>query len=106
MRIRVPLLTIMFPLFLGDKAEITSIHEVFCENVERESDIYVGSIKANIGHLECASGIAALIKSVMVLKKGYVPANINLKTLKPSLPLEGRPIKVCLPTPLYRMGHE
>lgn len=80
----------------GDKAEISSIDEVFCQTPGRASDIYVGSIKANIGHLECASGIAALIKSVMVLKKGFVPANINLETLKPALQahVEGRPIKV------------
>lgn len=80
--------------FLGDKVEISSIGEVFCPDSSRKSDVYVGSIKANIGHLECASGIAALIKSVMVLKKGYVPPNINLKTLKPELKLQGRPIKV------------
>ena len=81
----------------GDSAEISSIAEVFCNGApSRELDVHVGSIKANIGHLEASSGVAALIKSVMVLKKGLIPANINLKVLKKTLPLQGRQLKVCL----------
>lgn len=52
----------------GDTAEIESISKVFCGD-KREQSIYVGSVKASIGHLEGASGIAGLIKAVMVLKE-------------------------------------
>lgn len=37
---------------VGDNAEIESIAELFCENGKREDDVYVGSVKTNIGHLE------------------------------------------------------
>ena len=40
-----------------------------------------GSVKANIGHLEGASGIAGIIKTIMVLEKGVIPANANLNNL-------------------------
>lgn len=67
---------------------------MFCEDTERKSDIYVGSVKSNIGHLEASSGIAGLIKGIMIVKKGMIPPNIDLETPKPSLKLDERKIKV------------
>ncbi|KAJ5833041.1 Highly reducing polyketide synthase sdnO [Penicillium riverlandense] len=85
----------------GDNAEISSINEVFCEEAKRKSDIYVGSIKSNIGHLEASSGIAGIIKGIMIVKKGLIPPNIDLETPKPSLKLDERKIKIPLQlTPL------
>ncbi|KAI2787681.1 Highly reducing polyketide synthase sdnO [Penicillium oxalicum] len=78
----------------GDNAEISSINQVFCEDTERKSDIYVGSVKSNIGHLEASSGIAGLIKGIMIVKKGMIPPNIDLETPKPSLKLDERKIKI------------
>jgi acyl transferase domain-containing protein len=80
----------------GDQAEIASISKVFCENAQRDAHLYVGSVKATIGHLECASGVAAIIKSVMMLKSGWIPPNINLVNPKPSLHLDKRQIKVSI----------
>jgi acyl transferase domain-containing protein len=54
---------------VGDKAEIDSIAEVFCDDGKRVNDIYVGSIKSNIGHLEAASGLAGS-RQQWPLKKG------------------------------------
>jgi acyl transferase domain-containing protein len=81
------------PVGLGDKAEIGSISSVFC-GASRKRDLYVGSIKANIGHLEAASGVSGLIKATMMLKKNQIPPHIDLITPKPSLRLEERRIMV------------
>ncbi|KAJ5368689.1 Highly reducing polyketide synthase sdnO [Penicillium cataractarum] len=78
----------------GDNAEISSINQVFCEEAGRKSDIYVGSVKSNIGHLEASSGIAGLIKGIMIVKKGFIPPNLDLETPKPSLKLDERKIKI------------
>ncbi|KAI9830656.1 MAG: hypothetical protein M1819_005466 [Sarea resinae] len=90
----------------GDKAEFASISKVFCEQRNRESDLYVGSVKANIGHLEAASGVAGLIKGILVLKKGLIPPHAGLITPKPSLLSEGSKIKIARGlTPLAPLGY-
>ena len=46
----------------------------------REVPLLVGSVKGNIGHLECAAGIAALIKASLVAKTREIPRTINCAT--------------------------
>ena len=67
----------------GDSTELKSIIHSFC--TDRETPLYIGSIKSNIGHLESASGLAGLIKAVLVLEKGLIPPNLNLERLKKEL---------------------
>ncbi|KIL85244.1 polyketide synthase [Fusarium avenaceum] len=88
----------------GDREEIASINKVFCEDSGRTDDLYIGSVKTNIGHLEATSGIAGLLKSILILKHGQIPANLNFIKPKPSLKLYEKKIKIPseltkLPTP-------
>lgn len=76
----------------GDLAEIGAIGGVFC--VDRESSLYVGSIKSNIGHLEGASGLAGLVKAVLVLEKGLIPPNADFQVAKAELKLSSHNIIV------------
>ncbi|KAF4983054.1 hypothetical protein FZEAL_1454 [Fusarium zealandicum] len=78
----------------GDNAEISSIAEVFCPEGQREDGLYVGSIKSNIGHLEASSGVAGLLKAILILKHGVIPPNIDFIKPKPTLRLEERRIKI------------
>ena len=77
----------------GDTTEINSIRNVFCDGDNRESPLYVGSIKANIGHLESSSGLAGIIKACLVIEKGLIPPVPNIQTLKENLQLEINMIK-------------
>ncbi len=55
-----------------------------------------GSVKSNIGHLEGASGVAGVIKTVLALEKGIIPPNsVNLQSLNPRIDDEFLNIKVC-----------
>ncbi|KAK2613079.1 hypothetical protein N8I77_000008 [Diaporthe amygdali] len=86
---------------VGDKEEVSSIYSVFCEGRKRARNLYVGSVKSNIGHLEASAGIAGLIKSLLVLKSGVIPPQLNLIEPKASLKLGERNITIPLePTPL------
>ncbi|WP_263357617.1 type I polyketide synthase [Acidicapsa ligni] len=73
---------------LGDPIEVEALTEVLgAEN--RIFPCALGSVKANIGHLEGAAGIAGVIKAVLVLRNGYIPPVANLKQLNPHLALRG-----------------
>jgi acyl transferase domain-containing protein len=52
----------------------------------------VGSIKSNIGHLEGGSGIAGVVKTVLMLERNLILPNFN-----PRIPMKNWKIKVCTP---------
>ena len=79
----------------GDNAEIAAIVDSLCE--KRESPLYIGSLKSNIGHLESSSGLAGLLKAVLVLEKGLIPPNADFGVPKPELKLSERKMKVKVP---------
>ncbi len=62
---------------LGDPIEVGALAAIFGK---REKPLHLGSVKANIGHLEAAAGIASLIKVVLSLQGEKIPANPLLKT--------------------------
>ena len=84
----------------GDKEEVCAIKKVFCEDVFNQEILQLGSVKGNIGHLENASGIAGLIKSILILEKAQIPPTANLVNLKPELELEHTRIQI--PTQLQQ----
>lgn len=53
-----------------------------------------GAVKANIGHLEGASGIAGVIKTILVLEKGVIPANANFEQTNPRIDSKSLNIEV------------
>lgn len=65
---------------LGDPIEVAAISRVFKDT---QSDVIIGTVKPNIGHLEAAAGIAGVIKALHVLKQQYIPANLNLNKVNP-----------------------
>lgn len=58
---------------LGDPIEAGALQEVYGRG-ERTEPLMVGSVKGRIGHLEAASGIAALIKLVLMFGHDAIPA--------------------------------
>jgi len=61
----------------GDPIEARAISRVFCEPKTRKEPLLMGSIKTNIGHLEGASGVAGIIKAVLMLEKGVILPHLN-----------------------------
>jgi len=51
----------------------------------RSSPMPIGSIKGLIGHTECASGVVALIKVLLLLYRGAVPPQASFQTLSPGI---------------------
>ncbi|KAL6691259.1 polyketide synthase [Trichoderma pleuroticola] len=88
----------------GDGAELEGISRVFCEKRDASNPLLVGSIKSNIGHLECVSGLAAMIKAILVLERGAIPPNVNFDQPKPNLNLEKKKIQVPRTLQKWRQG--
>lgn len=77
---------------LGDPIEVEALVNVLGEATA--TPCYLGSVKANIGHLEAGAGVMGLIKVVQVLRHGQVPAQPNFRQLSPHITLEGSRFKI------------
>jgi acyl transferase domain-containing protein/acyl carrier protein len=78
---------------LGDPIEVEAIAAVFTGGA-RPSSCTLGAVKANLGHLEGAAGIAGLIKAVMVLRRHWLPPVANLQQLNPHVAVEGTGLEI------------
>lgn len=56
---------------VGDPVEAESIGRVFGQG--RKSPMPISSVKANVGHLEPASGMAGIVKAILALQHGELP---------------------------------
>ncbi|WP_407051570.1 beta-ketoacyl synthase N-terminal-like domain-containing protein [Methyloraptor flagellatus] len=80
---------------LGDPIEVRGLKQAFGVSDGAGPDgaaapvCLIGSVKTNIGHLEAAAGLAGLIKTVLALRAGTIPASLNFSTLNPHLSFEG-----------------
>ena len=71
---------------LGDPIEVEALAKVYGAGAGRCA---LGAVKTNLGHLEAASGVAGLIKAVLCVSRGEVPANLNFSALNPEITLDG-----------------
>jgi acyl transferase domain-containing protein/acyl carrier protein len=78
---------------VGDPAELTAIANVFRRTTGPAC--LVGSVKTNIGHTESAAGMAGLIKTILSLQHGIVPASLHLRTPHPDVSLPPAGIQLC-----------
>lgn len=81
---------------LGDPIEVGALGHVFAASRSDASPLILGAVKTNIGHSEAASGIAGLIKAVLSLQRGTIPANLHLNRPNPHIDWNQLPFK--LPT--------
>ncbi|MTJ47022.1 type I polyketide synthase [Dolichospermum sp. UHCC 0259] len=83
---------------LGDPIEITALTQAFRQSTEENTDkngfCAIGSVKTNIGHLDDASGIAGLIKTVLSLKHHAIPPSLNFSRPNPNIDFANTPFYV------------
>ncbi len=77
---------------LGDPIELRGLAAALCRDRAQDNPLYVGAVKTNIGHLEGAAGIAGLIKAILVLQHGVIPANLHFKQPSPHFDWDRHPI--------------
>lgn len=70
---------------------------MFRDHRESSRPLYVGSVKSNIGHLEGASGLAGILKAIIVLEQGVIPPNIWVREVNPAIDTKSLRIEVRSP---------
>ncbi|MEM1255606.1 MAG: amino acid adenylation domain-containing protein [Cyanobacteria bacterium P01_H01_bin.21] len=79
---------------LGDPIEVAALKKVFRNFTERKQFCALGSVKANIGHLESAAGIAGLIKTVLALHHQTLPPSAYFKVENPQINFADSPFYI------------
>jgi acyl transferase domain-containing protein/acyl-CoA synthetase (AMP-forming)/AMP-acid ligase II/acyl carrier protein/SAM-dependent methyltransferase len=74
---------------LGDPIEFNALKAALTDEGKPGLPCAVGSVKTNVGHLEAAAGVAAVIKTVLALQHGEIPPHLHLERLNPHIGLEG-----------------
>ncbi|QWA26720.1 polyketide synthase (plasmid) [Streptomyces sp. JCM17656] len=82
--------------FHGDPIEYVSVNSVYGRGRGRCA---LGSVKTNIGHSEPTSGVAGLIKAVLAVRHGMIPANLHFEGWNPSIPRDEKS-RLFVPTQL------
>jgi acyl transferase domain-containing protein/NADP-dependent 3-hydroxy acid dehydrogenase YdfG len=77
---------------VGDPIEFEALDDAVGRG--SEEPCYVGAVKANIGHLEAAAGVAGLIKTVLALQRERIPPQIHFSRLNPLLSFERTRLRV------------
>lgn len=77
---------------LGDPIEVGAINQVYNSQRMAENPLYLGTVKTNIGHLESASGVAGIIKTVLGLRNKKIYKHLNFHKLNPNIKLNNAQI--------------
>jgi acyl transferase domain-containing protein/pimeloyl-ACP methyl ester carboxylesterase/tryptophanase/NAD(P)-dependent dehydrogenase (short-subunit alcohol dehydrogenase family) len=76
---------------LGDPIEVAAMARAFALSDAAPGSCAVSSVKANIGHLEGAAGIAGLTKTLLQLRHAQIAPCANLDRVNPKIALDGTP---------------
>ncbi|WP_335580789.1 SDR family NAD(P)-dependent oxidoreductase [Streptomyces sp. KLMMK] len=87
---------------VGDPLECEAVAAALSGRCSPERPLPIGSVKTNLGHLESASGLAGLLKAVLVLRHRIVPPSLHGLPANPAIDfarLGLAPVPAALPLP-------
>jgi polyketide synthase PksN len=78
---------------MGDPIEVQALTRAFRPHTSRRGFCALGSVKSNIGHLDVASGVASLIKTVLALEHRQIPPTLHLVRPNPEIDFAAGPMR-------------
>lgn len=79
---------------LGDPIEIDALTKAFRLQTDAKQFCAIGSLKTNIGHLDCAAGVAGVIKTALSMQHKMLPPTLNFESPNPNIDFENSPFFV------------
>lgn len=79
---------------MGDPIELAALTRAFRLSTPKKGYCAIGSVKANIGHLDAAAGMASIIKTALILKHGIIPPSIHFDEANPRIDFPRSPFYV------------
>jgi myxalamid-type polyketide synthase MxaB len=79
---------------LGDPIEIAGLTEAHRKHTKRTGYCAIGTVKTNIGHLDVAAGVTALIKTVLMLEHRQLAPSLNYTKPNPAIDFASGPFYV------------
>lgn len=80
---------------LGDALEVEAMTKAFRKHTGKRNYCAIGSVKANVGHLDAAAGMTGLIKVICVLEHGLIPPTLHFSAANPRIDFADSPFFVC-----------
>jgi acyl transferase domain-containing protein/NADPH:quinone reductase-like Zn-dependent oxidoreductase/acyl carrier protein len=90
---------------IGDPIEVEALAASYGPGRPADLPLLVGSVKANLGHTEAASGAAGLLKAVAALEQEQIPAQINYSQPNPRIDWANIPVRVVDKTTIWRRSN-
>ncbi|MGR8012326.1 type I polyketide synthase [Streptomyces hypolithicus] len=79
---------------LGDPIEIGAINNVFAGARSKDDPLLVASVKTNLGHMEPASGVVGVIKTLLQIRSATIYPHLNMTVPSGRIPWDVYSVRI------------